>query len=74
MASDRGLHRLSFIDRLFKNLPIAYHVNPKYSDGQTGAERVDPDQTPQNAASYQGLHRLPFIIDLKPADGIPCLL
>ena len=38
-----------------------YHVNPKYLNGQVCANSVDPDQTPQNAASDQGLHCLPII-------------
>ena len=32
-----------------------------YSDRQTLANSVDPDQTPQNATSDQGLHFLPLI-------------
>ena len=31
-----------------------------YSDGQARANSVDPDQTPQNAASDQGLHCWPL--------------
>ena len=31
-----------------------------YSDRQAWANSVDPDQTPQNAASDQGLHCLPL--------------
>ena len=31
-----------------------------YSDRQTWTNSVDPDQTPQNAASDQGLHCLPL--------------
>ena len=30
-------------------------------DREIVANNVDPDQTPQNAASDQGLHCLPFI-------------
>ena len=37
-----------------------YHINPKCSDGQVGANNLDPDQTPQNAASVQDLSCLPF--------------
>ena len=33
----------------------------KYSDRQAWANSVDPDQTPQNAASDQGLHCLKII-------------
>ena len=36
-------------------------VYSKYSDRQVRANSVDPDQTPQNAASDQGLHCLSFI-------------
>ena len=32
-----------------------------YSDRQTLSYSVDPDQTPQNAASDEGLHCLPLI-------------
>ena len=32
-----------------------------YSDRQASANTVDPDETPQNAASHQGLHCLPLI-------------
>ena len=35
-----------------------------YSDGQVGANSVDPDETPLNAASRQGLHCLPLIKQL----------
>ena len=38
-----------------------YRMYPKYSDRQTKANSVDPDQTPQNAASDQGLHYLSLI-------------
>ena len=31
-------------------------INPNYLDGQEWANSVDPDQTPQNAASDLGLH------------------
>ena len=34
---------------------------PKCSDRQARANSVDPDQTPQNAASDQGLHCLPLL-------------
>ena len=39
------------------NCPIC----SKFSDKQAYANSVDPDQTPQNAASDQGLHCLPPI-------------
>ena len=32
-----------------------------YSDRQAWANSVDPDETPQNAASHQNLHCLPLI-------------
>ena len=35
-----------------------YSNNPNYWDKQACANNVDPDQTPQNAASDQGLHCL----------------
>ena len=35
--------------------------NPKYWDRQAFANSVDPDQLPQNVASDQGLHCLPYI-------------
>ena len=37
----------------------AYRNNPKYWDRQAFAKSVDPDQTPHNVASDQGLHCLP---------------
>ena len=33
----------------------------KYSDREAWAKSVDPDETPQNAASNQGLQCLPLI-------------
>ena len=38
-----------------------YHICSKYWDRQAWANSVDPDQTPQNAASDQGLHCLPHV-------------
>ena len=38
-----------------------YCSNPKFWDRQTLANSVDLDQTPQNAASDQGLHCLQLI-------------
>ena len=35
--------------------------NSKYSDRRSFANSVDKDQTPQDAASDQDLHRLPYI-------------
>ena len=35
-----------------------YHNNPEYWDRQAWANRVDPDQMPNNTASDQGLHHL----------------
>ena len=32
-----------------------------YLDRQAWANSVDPDETPQNVASHQGLHYLPLI-------------
>ena len=39
----------------------SYRTYSSYSDRQTLANSIDPDQTPQNAASDQGLHCLPVI-------------
>ena len=39
---------------------MAYHNNPKYWDRRAFANSIDPDQTPQNVASDQGLHSLPY--------------
>ena len=36
-------------------------LHSTYSDSQILATSVDPDQTPKNAASDQGLHCLPLI-------------
>ena len=38
-----------------------YRISHMHSDRQACANSVDPDETPQNAASHQGLHCLPFI-------------
>ena len=38
-----------------------YRFYPKFSYRQAWANSVEPDQTPQNAASDQGLHNLPVI-------------
>ena len=38
-----------------------YSNDTKYSDRQTKASSVDPDQTPRHAASDQGLHCLPLV-------------
>ena len=38
-----------------------YYIYLVYSDRQAGANSVDPDETPQNVASHQGLHCLPLI-------------
>ena len=39
----------------------ANRIFPKYAETKSLANSVDPDQTPQNAASDQGLHCLPVI-------------
>ena len=44
-----------------KCLSNCFRIYPKYPARLTLANSVDPDQTPQNAASDQGLHRLPLI-------------
>ena len=38
-----------------------YHIYLIYSDRQAWANSIDPDETPQNAASHLGLHCLPLI-------------
>ena len=38
-----------------------YRIYSKYLDKQAWTNTVDPDQTPQNAASDQGLYYLPVI-------------
>ena len=41
---------------------MSYHMFYRmYSDRQAWANSVDPDETPQNAASHQGLHCFPLI-------------
>ena len=46
-----------------------HHIYPlKYSDRRASANRVDPDQTPQNAASDQG-HRIQPIQYLETSTG-----
>ena len=40
---------------------LYYRIYPKYSDRQASANSVDPDQTPHNAASDQGLRCLILI-------------
>ena len=44
---------------------LIYHICHKCSDIQVSANSVDPDQTPQNAASDKGLHCLQFILLLQ---------
>ena len=43
--------------------------NPKYCDRQAYANSVDPDQTPQNRASDQGLHCLTSSTILDTSTG-----
>ena len=38
-----------------------YRIYHMYSDRQAWANSIDPDETPQNAASHLGLHCLPLI-------------
>ena len=38
-----------------------YSIYHMYSDRQAWANSIDPDETPQNAASHLGLHCLPLI-------------
>ena len=41
--------------------PDCYRIYHMYSDRQAWANSIDPDETPQNAASHLGLHCLPLI-------------
>ena len=43
-----------------------YHI---YSDRQAWANSTDPDETPQNAESHLGLHRLPLIQQFLDTSG-----
>ena len=45
---------------------LHYRICPKYRDGRSCANSVNPGQTPQNAASDQGLHCLPLIQQAIP--------
>ena len=47
-----------FLDETIHYVYCIYHI---YSDKHARANSVGPDKTPQNAASHQGLHCLPFI-------------
>ena len=47
-----------FYDKL--EVTFMYRNKPKYWDRHAYANSVDPDEMPQNAASRQGLHYLPF--------------
>ena len=40
---------------------LNYRIYHMYSDRQAWANSIDPDETPQNAASYLGLHCSPLI-------------
>ena len=40
---------------------LVYHIYANCYERQAWANSVDPDQMPQNVASDQGLHCLPFI-------------
>ena len=42
-------------------LRAQYRIYHMYSDRQAWANNLDPDETPQNAASHLGLHCLPLI-------------
>ena len=41
--------------------PYIFLSYPKYSDKEARASSADPDQTPLNAASDQGVHCLPLV-------------
>ena len=67
----RGLHSKEKNPRVANSFPLEstifqlggkkYRNNPKYWDRNAWANSEDPDQTPQSAASDQGLHCLPLI-------------
>ena len=68
VAPDLGLHCLlrpvsQYLGLLRYSLICytGYHIYHKYWKIQTSANSKDPDQMPQNVASDQGLHCLPFI-------------
>ena len=46
-----------------KLLVFTYYIYLKYTNRQVWASSVDPDQTPLNVASDQGLHFLPLILE-----------
>ena len=48
-------------NNLFKCRHTTYCIYHKYSDIQACANSVDPDETPQNAASHHSLQYLPLI-------------
>ena len=59
---------------LYRNLKLesftqldltTYRIYRMFSDRQAWASSVDPNETPQNAASHQGLHCLPLIQQFK---------
>ena len=54
-------HNICFGGELRKIVILIYCNNPKYWDRRAFANSVDPDQMPQNAASDQGLHCLPYM-------------
>ena len=47
--------------RHFKTVHHVYRIYHMYSDRQAWANSIDPDETPQNAASHLDLHCLPLI-------------
>ena len=38
-----------------------YHIYHMYFNWQAWSNSVDPDETPQNAATHQSLHCLPLV-------------
>ena len=46
-----------------------YRIYHMYSDRQARANSIDPDETPQNAASHLGLHCLPLIQQFLDTSG-----
>ena len=51
-----------FLEKIQENINCSiYRISHMYSDRQAWANSIDPDETPQNAASHLGLHCLPLM-------------
>ena len=61
--SSCSLHRVLWdsAECIMKTTKYGYCIYRMFSDRQARANSVDPDETPQNAASHQGLYCLPLI-------------